>query len=43
MCRTPKNLLIQDHNVREVMTDDIVDVVHVLSKEFDADLNAKRL
>jgi len=39
--RNSKNALIQDRNVREAMDDDIMDFVHVLSKDFDADLNAK--
>ena len=39
--RNSKNLLIQDRNVRVATTDSIVDFVHVLSKDFDADLNAK--
>jgi len=39
--RNSKNALIQDRNVREAMEDEIVDFVHVLSKDFDADLNAK--
>jgi hypothetical protein len=34
--RNSKNLLIQDRNVRETMTDGIVDFVHVLFKDFDA-------
>jgi len=39
--RNSKNALIQDRNVREAMEDEIVDFVYVLSKDFDADLNAK--
>jgi hypothetical protein len=31
-----KNLLIQDRNVREAMTDGNVDFLYVLSKDFDA-------
>ena len=39
--RNSKNPLVQDRNVREAMADGIIDFVHVLSENFDTDLNTK--
>ena len=39
--RHSKNLLVEYHNVREAIAADIIRPVHVLSKGFMADLNAK--
>ncbi len=39
--RNSKNLLVQDRNVREAIADGIIDFIHVLYENFDADLNAK--
>ena len=39
--RNSKNLLVQNRNVREAIADGIIDFIHVLYENFDADLNAK--
>jgi len=39
--KNSNNLLVQDRNVREAYKDKIITPVHVLSKGFAMDLNAK--
>ena len=41
MAKNSKNLLVQDRNVREAYHDKIITSVHIVSKRFATDLNAR--